>query len=638
MEIARHRRGNASSSWVAEPKQLAPGVITARVVLSGSAFRSAIRVVNYSRRPFVVDSDLLVGVATPVDVLSDTEPTVSDNCVYIGGVRALGAKPSTVDTSHVDCIVNDLPDDLSPEETRSATEFIRSKAHIFSRGEYDVGRTNIIEHSIDTKDSRPIKQPLRRHPTAHLPYIDATVEDMLKHDIIEPAASPWASNVVLIKKKDGGLRFCVDYRHLNNVTYKDSFPLARIDSCLEALGGNTFFSTMDLRAGYWQTVIRKQDRDKTAFITRKGQFRFKVLSFGLCCAPSQFARTLELVMSGLTYEICLVYLDDVIVFGKDFDEHRRRLEIVMSRLEKANLKLKPSKCHMFQRQVTFLGHVVSKDGISCDKEKVAAVQEWPTPKSVADVRSFCGLASYYRTFIKGFADIARPLHELTKKCAKFEWTAARQLAFDKLKNSLTSAPILASPRDDGLYYLDTDASDVALGAVLQQEQDGVIRVIAYASRGLSDAEANYCTTRKELLAVVFGLKKYRQHLLGRPVCVRTDHAALTYLMKTPEPIGQQARWLDVISEFDISIVHRPGRVSSNADGLSRRNCVRGPLPCCSVVDQRHERSPEPTTADDTTRIVAVEDQVPATGGVSSPPAVRSLAGRAEDGRSALEAA
>jgi len=639
VEIARHRRSTASSNWAAEPKQLAPGVVTARVVLNGSATRSVIRVVNYSRKSFVADSDLLVGIAAPVTVLSKSEPVVNSVVAQGGGVRSLRAnRPTAVDTSHIDCIIERLPNDLSQEETRRATEFIRSRAHLFSRGEYDVGRTNIIEHSIDTGDSRPIKQPLRRHATAHLPYIDATVEDMLKNDIIEPAASPWASNVVLIKKKDGGLRFCVDYRHLNNVTYKDSFPLARIDSCLEALGGNTYFSTMDLRAGYWQTVIREGDRDKTAFITRKGQFRFKVLSFGLCCAPSQFARTLELVMSGLTYDICLVYLDDVIVFGKNFDEHLRRLEAVLSRLENANLKLKASKCALFQRRVVFLGHVVSHDGISCDPEKVAVVKDWPTPRTISDIRSFCGLASYYRSFIKGFADIARPLHELTRIGARFEWSDLRQRAFDTLKSSLTTAPILAAPRDEGLYYLDTDASDVALGAVLQQEQEGEIRVIAYASRGLSDAEANYCTTRKELLAVVFGLKKFRQHLLGRHICVRTDNAPLTYLMKTPEPIGQQARWLDVISEFDIAIVHRPGRVSSNADGLSRRHWARGPLLCCTAVEAHRENSDPGTSVGPPSELVAARGLLVGTTALLATPMVRSQAGRTNDGKSALEAA
>jgi len=327
--------------------------------------------------------------------------------------------------------------------------------------------------------------------------------------------------------------------------------------------------------GYWQTEIDERDRDKTAFVTRKGQWRFKVLSFGLCNAPSQFARIMELVMSGLTYDICLVYLDDILVFLKTFEEHCDWLSTIFNRLERYTLKLKPTKCHLFQRKVKFLGHVVSGAGIECDPDKVAAIATWPTPTNISEVRTFCGLASYYRTFIQDFAKLAKPLHNLTRKNAVFVWNQECEVAFQALKERLMSAPILVPPRDEGQYVLDTDASDQALGAILQQEQDGQLCVIGYASRALTNAERRYCITRKEHLGVVYGLKKYRQHLLGRRIVVRTDHAALTFLMKTPEPVGQQGRWLDLLAEYDIDIQHRPGRVHGNSDALSRRPCERG---------------------------------------------------------------
>ena len=371
------------------------------------------------------------------------------------------------------------------------------------------------------------------------------------------------------------MRFCIDYRKVNDLIKKDKFPLPKIDTCLDMLNGSKYFSSCDLRQGYWQTMIDERDRDKTAFVTRKGQWRFKVLSFGLCNAPSQFARTMELVLSGLTWAVCLVYLDDILVFSRTFEEHCDRLAAVFERLERHTLKLKPSKCHLFQRKLTFLGHVVSENGIECDPDKVAAIAEWPRPTNVSEVRTFCGLASYYRVFVPNFAHVAGPLHELTRKNAPFEWTEARERAFLKLKHCLSSAPVLSAPQDEGTFYLDTDASDTALGAVCQQQQDGVLRVIGYASRALSDAERRYCITRRELLGVVYGLKKFRQHLLGRSIVVRTDHAALTYLQKTPEPIGQQGRWLDLLGEFHITIQHRPGRVHGNSDALSRRPCDRG---------------------------------------------------------------
>jgi len=274
-------------------------------------------------------------------------------------------------------------------------------------------------------------------------------------------------------------------------------------------------------------------------------------------------------MSGRTYDVCLVYLDDILIFSKTFDEHLDRLATVFDRLDRYALKLKPSKCSLFQRKVSFLGHAVSGHGIECDPDKVASIAKRPTPSSIAEVCTFCGLASYYRTFVCNFAAIAQPLHNLT-----FEWTPECETAFQQLKYAPTSAPILVAPCDEGQYVLDTDSSDTTLGAVLQQEQNGKLHVVGYASQTLSPAEARYCITHRELLGVVFGLKKYRQHLLGRPIIVRTENAALTYLMKMPEPLGQQGRWLDLLGEYDITIRHRPGRVHGNSDALSRRPCKR----------------------------------------------------------------
>lgn len=317
------------------------------------------------------------------------------------------------------------------------------------------------------------------------------------------------------EKKDGSMHFCVDYRKTNKLIKKDHFPLPKIDTCLDMPYGSTWFSSCDLRQGYWQTVIEDEDRDKTAFVTWKGQWRFKVLSFGLCNTPSQFASTMELVLAGLTYDICLIYLDDILVCSRTFEEHCQRLAQVFTWLERQTMRLKASKCHLFQPKVTFLGHVISEAGIECDPEKTTSISYWPRPKTLTDVRTFCGLAFYYRAFVPGFAKIAHPLHNLTRKNAAFLWTDACEPTFLELKACVTSLPVLVAPNDDGIYVLDTDASDFALGAVLQQYQvDGTLCVIAYASCALTAPECRYCITQKELLGVVFGLKKYRQHLLG----------------------------------------------------------------------------------------------------------------------------
>ena len=275
-------------------------------------------------------------------------------------------------------------------------------------------------------------------------------------------------------------------------------------------------------------------------------------------------------MCGLTYECCLVYHDDIIAFSRDFDGHVDRLREVFELLRVAGLKLNPKKCFLFQRRVEFLDHVLFKDGIEVQAEKVETVCNWPTPQRLTELRSFFGLCSYYRRFIPGFADIAAPLHVLKRKNVRFEWTEEQEDAFNELKTRLTTAPVLGMPRDEGVFYLDTDASDVGLGSVLSQELDGSEVVIAYASRALSRPERNYDVTRRELLAVVYGLRTYKQYLLGWQFVARTDHAALQWLRRSPEPMGQQARWLAFMEQFQFDVVHRAGSRYGNADGLSRR--------------------------------------------------------------------
>jgi len=467
-------------------------------------------------------------------------------------------------------MISALSPDLDADQRCVAESLLRRYEDTFSKNDYDLGQTDLVTHRIDTGQHRPLRQPLRRHPLSQLPVIDEHVEQMLRQGIVEPAASPWTSNVVLVRRKDNKYRLCIDYCRLNAITYQDVYPLPRIESCLDALNGAGWFSTLDLRSGYWQVRQDPRDADKTAFITRRGCFRFRVMSFGLTNAPSVFQRSMDLVLTGLTCDICLVFIDDIIVFSSSFEEHAGRLEVVLQRLRAAHLKLKPSKCAFFRRQVKFLGHVVSERGVETDPEKIAAVKDWPVHRCLSDVRTYLGFCSYHRRFVRGFADIAAPLHELTKKGRQFVWTAGCQRSFDGLKERLTSAPVLAQPWHEGQFVLDTDASLLGVGAVLSQLQDGEERVIAYSSRLLSDAERRYSTTRLELLAAVYGFRQYRQYLLGRQFTLRTDHAALQWLRRVPEPVGQQARWLDLISEFNFDVQHRSCSKHNNADGLSRR--------------------------------------------------------------------
>ena len=275
-----------------------------------------------------------------------------------------------------------------------------------------------------------------------------------------------------MQKKDGSLRFCIDYRKVNDVTLKDAYPLPRIDDALSQLQGSQYFSTIDLFSGYWQVEVDPADQAKTAFATRRGLFEFRVMPFGLCNAPATFQRLMETVLAGLNWEICLIYIDDIIITGRTFEDMIQNLEKVFQRLESAGLKLKAKKCYLFAKQVSFLGHLISGEGIKADPDKIKAVEEWIEPRSVTEVRSFIGLCSYYRKFIKDFASEARPLHNLLEKNREFKWSEDCQNAFEELRKRLTSAPVLAHPDFNTHFILDTDASDHAIGGVLSQVIDG----------------------------------------------------------------------------------------------------------------------------------------------------------------------
>ena len=575
--------------WVVEPRKLPSGLAGARTLLDDTSLETSLRVMNLSDRDRHISRGVWIGDAEAVAICADLQREVrsakqgtdEDRMTeQLSGAGVLTQQFPSAD--HVQCVIDKLPEQLTKEQKLAAADCIRQNADVFSRNDDDIGRTHVLSHTIDTGSSRPVKQQLRRHPQAYLPVIDEHVEDMRRRDIIEPGTGPWASNVVLVRKPDSSLRFCVDFRSVNALTLKDAYPLPRIDSCLEALGSAKYFSTLDAGSAYWQVPMADEaSRDRTAFVTRQGLWRFKVLPFGCCNAPAVFQRLMDIVLAGLQWQICLAFLDDVIVFASTFEEHCRRLELVLKRLRQARLKLKPGKCKMFQLETRFLGSIVSGSGIAVDPEKIAAVVSWPQPTTVTEVRAFTALAGYYRRHVKGFSDIARPLHELTRKKQPFVWGERQQDAFERLKECLVSAPVLAAPVDEGRYVVDTDASGQALGAVLQQEQEGQLRVIAYASRALLPTETAYCTTRLELLGVVYALRQFRHFLLCRHFVLRTDNAALTSLLKTPEPLAQQARWLNLIAEYDFELIHRPGEQNRAADGLSRRPCerVQADTPC-----------------------------------------------------------
>lgn len=470
---------------------------------------------------------------------------------------------------------------LSDEVQGDLKSLLQEHASTFAKDSSDLGFCGILEHDIDTGDARPIKQSPRRPPLAASAAEDQILDEMLETGVIEPSCSHWASPVCLVKKKDGTYRFCVDYRKVNAVSKKDAFPIPGIQDAIDHLKGAKYFATFDLLSGYWQLGMTERAKERSAFCTRRGLFHFTRMSFGLAGAPSSFCRLMSIVLRDLLWKVCLCYLDDIVIFARTPEELLERLRIVLDRLREVGLKVKPSKCALFKTQINFLGHLISEHGVEPQPEKIKAIQEWPRPKCVRDVRAFYGLASYYRKFVKGFATIAEPLTKLTQKYVHFEWTEEAQEAFDKLKLALQEATSLAFPHPEIPCIVDSDASDVAIGAVLSQVI-GVERPIAFYSKTMNKTQRNYCPTRRELLAVIAAMQHFRHYLLGNKIILRTDHHSLKWLNSFKRPEGIMARWIETLAEFDYQIEHRPGRLHCNADGVSRPLCKQ----CFGKTDKK----------------------------------------------------
>ena len=461
-----------------------------------------------------------------------------------------------------------LPECLSPLQQQQLNELFKEFQDVFSQGDDDLGNTPRLEHGIETHGP-PLRQPYRQQNPAVRREEMTQVQQMLSNNVIRPSNSPWASPVVMVREKDGSLRFCVDFRQLNAATVKDAHPLPRIDDLLDALHGAKWFSTLDLKSGYWQVPISEQGKAKTAFRTSSGQlFEFNQVPFGLCNAPATFSRLMDRVLASLHWETCLFYLDGIIVFSSTWEEHLARLCEVFERLRHAKLKLGAAKCTFAAKEVSYLGHRVTEEGLLPDPSLLAAIRDIPPPKTVTEVRSFLGLAGYYRHYVKGFAAIAAPLHALTRKDAVFDWSEDCQTAFKTLKTQLTTSPITAFPDFSQEFRLYTDASTAGLGAILAQVRDGKERIICCASRALNKAEKSYSATKLECLATVWAVAKFRPYLMAMPFEVFTDHYALQWLKTMRTGSALLHRWSAALEEYDFTVRHRSGKVQTHVDGLS----------------------------------------------------------------------
>ena len=487
--------------------------------------------------------------------------SISDEVMTAEVVHTGGSEKTIID------LVNRT--DLPQKEKEKLRERLQKLDAVFSL-DGELGRYEEQLFKINTGDASPIRcmpRPVPHHKKAE---VDRQLDEMLQRGIIKPSKSEWASPILMVKKKDGSLRFCIDYRKLNNVTKHDSFPLPNIQDCLSSLSGHcVWLSTLDMASGYWQMAMDEDSQEKAAFTTHRGLFQPLVQPFGPKGGVAHFSRVMNMLLGSMQWRELLIYLDDILVFGRDFEEHMHRLEMVFTTLIKANLKLKPTKCHLFQKSVAFLGHVVSAEGISPSSEKVAAVKSWPSPVDKDQVQGFLGLASYYRKFIKDFATIAEPLNRLTRKNVSFKWDMDCENSFSQLKEALVRHPVLAYPDYDQKFFLTTDVSNVGIGAILSQFIDGEERVIAYASRTLNKAERNYSATERECLGIIWSTEHFQYYLMGAPFVIYTDHNPLTYLRSVSQPQGRLARWILKLEQFEYELRYKPGKSIPHADALSR---------------------------------------------------------------------
>ena len=474
-------------------------------------------------------------------------------------------------------------DSWSEDLQSKAKDLLVSYSDIFSKHDLDMGKTDLIKHHIKLSDYTPFKQPYRRIPPHFYEEVRALLKEMLELGAIRRSQSPWCSPIVLVRKKDGKLRFCIDLRKLNMRTIKDNYSLPKIDHHLEQLIGAEWFSTLDLKAGYWQVELDEESKALTAFTCGPlGFYECEVMPFGSSNAPATFQRLMENCLGDLNLSWCVVYLDDIIVFGKSPEEQLSRLTAVFEKLRKAKLKLKPSKCNFFKQSISYLGHIVSKDGIATDPSKVEDVKKWPKPKTLNDLRSFLGFVGYYRKFIKNFSSIAKPLNDLlqgidnTKKGVKqkpVKWELEQQIAFDELKDALCDSPVLGYADYTKPFILHTDASLDGLGAVLYQlDPANKLRVIAYASRSLSKSERNYSVHKLEFLALKWAITdKFKEYLYGPNSFfeVYTDNNPLTYVLTSAKLDATTQRWVAELASYNFDIFYRSGKHNVDADSLSR---------------------------------------------------------------------
>lgn len=486
-------------------------------------------------------------------------------------------------------------DHLNAEELRNLEILCAQYADVFYLEGESLTFTNKIKHKIKTTDEIPVHTKTYRYPYVHRQEVQSQIEKMLQQDIIRPSDSAWSSPIWVVPKKADASgkvkwRLVVDFRKVNEKTIDDKYPIPNITDVLDKLGRCQYFTTLDLASGFYQVEMDPADVHKTAFNVENGHYEFLRMPMGLKNSPSTFQRVMDNVLRGLQNEVCLVYLDDIIIFSTSLQEHVINLEKVFKRLRESNFKIQMDKSEFLKLETEFLGHVICKDGVKPNPNKIIAIQGYPVPKTPTEIKRFLGLLGYYRKFIPDFARLTKPLTQCLKKGSKINPTDQKYVdCFEHCKTLLTNDPILQYPDFSKEFLLTTDASNVAIGAVLSQGNIGSDKPIAYASRTLNSSELNYSTIEKELLAIVWATKYFRPYLFGRKFRILTDHKPLQWIMNLKEPNSRLTRWRLKLSEFDFTVTYKQGKCNTNADALSRIEINNEEL--SSIIANPSEKAP-----------------------------------------------
>lgn len=463
---------------------------------------------------------------------------------------------------------------LNEEESDHVHTLVTRYGDIFRAPSDKLAYTNVVKHRVPTTDEMPIHTKQYRFPAIHKEEINKQIKDLLDNEVIQPSVSPYNSPLWIVPKKPDSKgnkrwRMVIDYRQLNEKTIGDAYPLPNIVEILDQLGSAKYFSVFDLASGFHQIPMHESDAPKTAFSTPHGHYEFNRMPFGLKNAPATFQRLMDQVLTGLQGNELFVYLDDIVIYARSLREHEIKFNKLADRLRKANLKLQPDKCEFLRREVTYLGHIISEDGVKPDPKKIRSVQDFPRPRNTKNIKQFLGLAGYYRRFIPNFSKTARPLTELLKKDTPFTWADTQEQAFSHLRDALISEPVLQYPDLTKPFVVTTDASDYAVGGILSQGTIGKDRPIAYTSRLLNAAERNYSTIEKELLAIVYSVNHFRSYLYGHKFTLVTDHKPLVWLHSVKDPTSRLVRWRLKLAEYNYEVIYKAGKTNVNADALSR---------------------------------------------------------------------